>query len=442
MKPTILDKYRSMLNQYLTFRSISTDPAYFPEIKKTVEWLQQQFVQTGFAVKILQSGKTNPVVAARYEAGQAETILIYGHYDVQPADPDQGWKSDPFQLHEADKRLYGRGVVDNKGQALVHIATAFDLIERCQLAYNLVFLIEGNEESGNPDLPELLHQNRNFLKCDHVLISDGEIIGQHPTIEASLRGGANMAVKLKTAKNDLHSGIAGGAVPNAAHELGHLLAALHDSRGAVTVPGFYDDTIRPSTTALEQNMQIADPLDIAENLGVKELRLANAKDFYTQTGLYPTLQVTGLNSGYTGEGFANIVPAQAEARLNLRTVPGQNPQKIASGIENFLLNNIPNWVDIEVKIDNLHDAVTLNINTPLAQRARRTLGEVFRTEVLTGYVGGAIPIVSDLQRILKVDPLLVSLGNDDCNMHGANENFRLDLIEKGLEFSHQFFGRS
>lgn len=434
--------YKQLLSEFVRLRSISTDPAYKEEVRSTADWLQQQFMRHGFTVRIATGEGYNPVVMAHYDAGKAVTVLVYGHYDVQPAELTQGWTTDPFGLRESDGRLYGRGVVDNKGQILTHMVSVFEAIAEQALSVNVTFVVEGNEETGNPKLAEVISQHQDFLACQHILISDGEIVGDIPTLEASLRGGFNMRIRLRTAKNDLHSGLAGGAVPSASHTLTHLLSQLIDSRGQVLVPNFYEGVTQPQAVELQANRLLEKSQQPANSLGVSQLLSANDTDFYTQTGAYPTLQISGINSGYTGNGFANIVPAQAEARINVRTAPGQDSNAVATATTHYLESLVPMYAQASIEVVDPHPPVVLRTDTTAAKRVKKLLKAAYGHPPLVKRVGGAIPIVADFKQLFAVDPLLVSLGNDDCNMHGANENFRLDLVHKGLDFSRAFFRSS
>lgn len=434
----MIQRYLPFLTEFVALKSVSTDAAYDGEIAKTVTWLTALFEQHEFEVTLLTSPDCNPIVVARYDAGKPTTTLVYGHYDVQPAALEQGWESDPFELREADGRLIARGVADNKGQILTHMVAVFEHAKAGTLATNVTFMIEGNEETANPVLGGLIEAHLELLSCDNVLISDGEIMGDRPALEATLRGGSNMRVRVQTGRTDLHSGLAGGIVPNSAKVLADLLATLSDANGKVLVAGFYDGITAPSDDVRGSNAHSGADITPA-SYGVKELLSANNTDPYTQVGLYPTVQISGITSGYTGEGFANIIPAQAEARLNLRTVVGQNPTVISRAIADHLRAKAPSYASIEIEIVQAHDAVELDIETAAAKRTATLLREAYGKEVAVHYVGGAIPIVADFKRLLRCDPLLVGFANDDCNMHGANENFRIDLIEKALNFSSQWF---
>ena len=428
-----VDEFKKLLTQFVACKSISTDPAFAPEITKTVNWLKQLFTQHGFTAEILSGPSCNPVVFTEFNNCSLKTVLIYGHYDVQPADPTS-WLSDPFTLTSRNGRLWGRGVLDNKGQILIHIFTILKLIKENKLAYNIKFLVEGNEETSNPDLPGIMRKYKSRLKSDYVLVSDGEMVNNFPVLEASLRGGFNLTLKYTTGKNNLHSGIAGGAVPNAALELSRFLSTLPK------FTGLYQDVDPITPAQIANNRQLlkisADPLEV---FGVKKLLTEPDLDVYTQTGLRPTLQVTGLKSGYIDTGYANIVPATAEARINFRMVASQKPANVLDAFKKYVASHTPPYVNFDIVFSGMHNPVKLDVSRPIFTTASRLLTKVYGQTPPLKYVGGAIPFISDVKDIFGVDTLSIPLGNEDCNMHGANENFRLDLVEKGLEFSRLFF---
>ncbi len=235
------EQFQQLLKPYIGFKSVSTDKAFLPEIQKTVEWLTALFEDNGFDVIIASEGKTNPVIMATYRWHNAsETVLVYGHYDVQPADISDGWSNEPFDLTNENGKLYGRGVVDNKGQHLIHMVTTFELIKQGKLGCNVIFMLEGNEETSNPDIAKLVETYKKHLYCDSIIISDGEIVGDTPTVEASLKGGFNARVVITGAPNDLHSGLYGGAAPNPALIATHVISQLKSLDGHVNIPHFYD----------------------------------------------------------------------------------------------------------------------------------------------------------------------------------------------------------
>ena len=436
--------YKKLLAEFVKFQSVSTDPKYLPEIDKTVSWLKKLLETNGAKVEAWKGKTANPVIFAKFDIDRdLPTLLIYGHYDVQPAAKADGWKSEPFALTESKTKLISRGVVDNKGQILAHIATAIDLIKEGKLKFNLKFLIEGNEETGNDDLAGLMKKNRTKLSCDILVVSDGELTNNKPTIEVSLRGGFNCTLTYKTGKNNLHSGLAGGAVPSAAHELSKFLAKLFTSNNSVNFKDFYNDVDTPTPNQLKNNKNLVkESVNLPKLLGVKCLLTEKGIDFFTQTGLRPTIQVTGIKSGYIETGYSNIVPAEAEARLNFRLAPSQKAKNIAKSFEKFVKANTPKFVDYKLSFSGLHNPVKINVENPYLAEAEKLLKKVYRTKVNRKNVGGAIPFVGDVKEILGVDTLLIPLCNEDCNMHGTDENFDIDLAKKALEFSREFMSHT
>lgn len=438
------NSYKALLAEFVKFQSISTDPKYKSEMDKTVSWLKNLFTDSGFSVKILQGKETNRVVFASYIHDEAlPTFLIYGHYDVQPADQTDGWTANPFTMLATEKKLIARGIIDNKGQVLVHIFTAIQLIKEGKLNCNLKFLIEGNEETGNGDLAGIMAKNRDLLKCDVVIVSDGDLTNNKPTIEVSLRGGFSCTLTYQTAKGNLHSGLWGGAIPNAAYEMAKFLSKLQNPDNSVSFDGFYKGADVITKEQLKNNRNLVkDGGDIVKLAGVKRLLTEPRTDFYTQTGLKPTLQITGLKSGYIEAGYSNIVPFKAEARINVRLVTSQKPGVIARALENFVKRNTPKYVDYTLNFSGMHTPIKVDTENIYVKTAEKILTEVYGSKVNRRYVGGAIPFVGDVKSILGVDTLLVPLVNEDCNMHGTDENFEISLAQKALEFSRGFMSRT
>ncbi len=437
------DRYKQLLEPFISFESISTDPQHKDEMLKTADWLNQLFTNHGFTSEIWDRGAMNPVVYGHYQVSdpKADTVLIYGHYDVQPASTEDGWTSQPFRLVERSGRLYGRGVVDNKGQVLIHIAAVIELIETGRLTHNVIFMLEGDEETGGENMRPLLKAHRPKLTADHIIISDGDI-PYRPTIEVGLRGCFNLSIKYITASNNLHSGIFGGGVPNAAQELSKLIAGFYDADQRITLPGFYDDVDAITTAQRAASKALYKGIDrLREISGIKQTLTNRDYDYVTATGLAPSLEVTGIESGYTGSGFANIIPGEARANLNIRTVSSQNSQQLAREMVRSIKQRTPSYVEVECEIDGVADAIKLSTDTPVITHTQELLKQAYGTEALFSYCGGTMPMVEDFKAVLGADSLLVSLGNDDCNMHGVDENFDIELIKKALEFSTLFFSR-
>lgn len=434
-----MQNYRELLEQFLKFKSISTDTQYKSEMSATANWLSDKFKANDFAVEIIE-GYGNPLVLASYsKLPDAETCLIYGHYDVQPADISEGWDSDPFELAEREGRLYGRGVVDNKGQVLVHIATAFELIKEGKLKYNLKFLIEGDEESGSELLSKFIADYQQQLQADFIMVSDGEVKGDNPTLELSFRGVFNCNLEVKTSDKDLHSGLYGGSVANAGHELAKLIAKFYESDNRLAVPGIYDGADAAQKFKNENAELPFNEEEFKVLSGNQKLQTEPGIDYYTATGLLPTIQVTGVQLGYTGEGFRNSVPAKASAKINVRVAPDQDPAKVAEIFEQFITQSLPDYVDFTFEIEQSSPGVILDNENRYFEMTKEVIEEVFGKPVFKSFSGGTLPIVADFKNILGVPQVMLPLCNEDCNMHGANENYEIELLNKALEVSRKIF---
>ena len=395
-----MDTYLQYLKEFISFKSISTDSAYKKELDKTASWLEALFTQNGFEAQVI-TGYGNPIVLAHFHIDKKlPTCLIYGHYDVQPADILEGWTSDPFTLRQDGKKLYGRGVVDNKGQILIHVVSIFERIKQKKLGMNIIFMIEGGEETGGTELTRFVKENKESVSADFVLISDGEMKGNNPTIEAGLRGGFNCTLTIKTGEKDLHSGIYGGIASNAAHTLSMIINKTVDSFPL-------SSKAHPSTNR--------------------------------EVGLIPALDVTSIQAGYQGEGYRNSIPHKASAKINVRIVKSQDPHEIFSQLKEFIKTELPSTCTFEFTLDHPHNAVKLDLSNEYVKEASSILKKVYGKEPLFTYSGGAIPIVDEFNTTLKIPTLLVNLANEDCNMHGVDENFDIEFIEKGLAFSTLFF---
>lgn len=432
-----------LLQEFIELKSISTNSKYIDEINKTADWLKNQFENNKFIVQMINMKHTNPVVYAEHIISpDLETILIYGHYDVQPAEEKDGWHQDPFKLTEKNGRLIARGVVDNKGQTFIHIFTIFALIKEGKLKYNIKFLIEGNEETGNPDMEQLVKENIELLQSDYLIISDGEMIGDNPTISAGLRGGANLKITYKTANTNVHSGIFGSAIPSAALELIKLIDGMFDDAHMFKPEWFYNDVDEISQEQLANHKKIAHLADqTVANIGVKKILTEDGLDFFSQTGLRPAVTVTGFKTGYIDEGFSNIIPAYAEAKLNFRFVTKQDPRELLDKFVEYVKENTPDYVDVEVNLAEMSDAVKVNVDSDMFKKVKSLITQAYNAEPILRYVGGSIPFVSYAKTYLGKDAILIDLANEDCNMHGVDENFKIDLVEKGLLLSNKLFSK-
>ena len=439
----IVETYLKNLKNIIAFKSISTDSVYSSESEKVANALKDLFEKGGFESKILKGKTTNPYVFSYLEIDKKfKTVLIYGHYDVMPAKSDDGWVGDPFKVTLLNNRVYGRGVADNKGQFLIHVTSILDLMKSGNLGYNIKFLLEGNEETGNVEIADVIRKNKEMLTCDYIVISDGEMVQNRPTIEAGFRGGVNMTISIKTADSDVHSGLYGGSVPNAVHELSVLISKFYDKNNRVAIPGFYNGVDKPTEFELKNNKSLKFGLSKLKKLtGIRAFKCEKGMDFFTQTGLRPMLTVSGFRGGYIEEGYNNIIPGSAEAKINFRFAASQNPMEIINNFKKFVRQNIPEYAQYTITCTEFWPALKINTDTKIIGEIKKLLENSYKKKVVFSFVGGSIPVIGFFRDILKSQVISIPLANEDCNMHGVNENLRLDFVNKSLDFSRRLFSK-
>jgi acetylornithine deacetylase/succinyl-diaminopimelate desuccinylase-like protein len=439
-----INDYADQLAPFIKIKSISTDRAYKEEIQQAVAWLEAYFEKNGFTKQTYSLESNNPLVFAEYTVSpKLPTILIYGHYDVVPVTDSKMWDSDPFELFSRGDRLYGRGISDNKGQTFIHLHTISKLINTYKLAWNVKVLLEGNEETGNSELAEFIQNNGELLKSDYVLVSDGPAIKNVPTLEASLRAAYDITLTLTTGKRVMHDGLFGGAVPNAAHEAANLISKFNDANNQIQIEGMYEEVDPISKTQKELAEElIEDETEFAKEIGVKSLVKPDSMPFYTQTGLQPSLQVSGMKAGYTKQGYGGIIPHEAVIKLNLRMVQSQEPSRVIELFNKFVAEQLPNYVEYSIDYEPANQPVKIDINKPIFKHVQDLVVKAYGDRALIRYVGGSIPVVADFQHLLKTDSIVLSLGNEDSNIHGPNENMTKERIINGLKFSRLFFSTS
>jgi acetylornithine deacetylase/succinyl-diaminopimelate desuccinylase-like protein len=421
------------LCQYLRFPSVSAQPAHRADMMSCAEWLVKHGREIGLEAEVRPTAG-HPVVVAKTKRTGKPPYLVYGHYDVQPAEPFELWKSPPFEPRLEGRSLFARGACDNKGQNLAHLnAVEAYLKTNTELPCDLTFVIEGEEEVGSKHLEEFLVANRKELACRAVVISDtGMPSLQHPALTYALRGIIAFEVILHGPSRDLHSGIFGGTVDNPAMALCQMLAQLRDKNGRVNVPGFYDDVAKLSAYERKQAARI--PLTETQYrkfLGVPKLFGERGYTFVEQRSARPTIEINGLTSGYQGDGSKTIVPSWARAKLTFRLVPDQDPERIRKLVLTRLKQLCPPTVKMEVQAGHGGEPYLVSPTSPLAQAALRTLKAAFGREPILMREGGSIPIVTQFKKVLGADSLLLGLALPDDNAHSPNEKFNLDCFEKG-----------
>ncbi|MFM8358736.1 MAG: dipeptidase [Verrucomicrobiota bacterium] len=424
---------------YARFPSVSAQPQHAGDLRQAADWIADRCRSLGLETKVHPT-PGNPIVVASTpkRPGHRPRFLVYGHYDVQPPEPFELWKSPPFEPRREGRNIFARGISDNKGQHLAHLnAVEAYLRTGTELPCDLVFLIEGEEEVGSTALYEFLPAHRKELACDAVVISDNGIPSlRHPALTYALRGIAALEVRVEGPDRDLHSGIFGGAVDNPAMVLCQLLARLRDARGRVAIPGFYDDVRRLSRYERDQLSRL--PMTaprLRKFLGVPSLFGEAGFTPEEQRTSRPTCEINGLTSGYQGEGSKTIIPSWASAKLTLRLVPDQEPGRILRLVERHLRKICPRTVRLKVTPGHGGAPYLVSPTGPLAQGALRALAAGFGHEALLMREGGSIPIVSAFKKHLGAETLLLGLALPDDNPHSPNEKFSVDAYAAGMRMS-------
>jgi len=425
------------LCHYVRFRSVSAQPEHRADMTACAEWLVNHCRSLGLDAQLCPTDG-NPVVLAKTPRPKSVTrrphYLVYGHYDVQPPEPFELWKTPPFQPTIQGRSLFGRGASDNKGQNLAHLkAVEAYLKTGTPLPCDLTFVIEGEEEVGSKSLAGFLRQNRRALRCDAVVISDtGMPSPKHPALTYALRGITAFEITLRGPSRDLHSGMFGGSVENPATALCRLLAKVHDAKGRIAIPGFYDDVVPLSKYERKELARLPfNRNQYRKFLGVPELFGERGFTPVEQRAARPTFEINGLTSGYQGEGSKTIVPAWARAKITARLVPGQQPARINQLVQSFFKKHCPPTVTLELKAGHGAEAYLVSPQSPPAQAALRALRRAFGREPVLLREGGSIPIVNQFKKVLGADTLLLGLALPDDNAHSPNEKFDLDIFAQG-----------
>ena len=438
------NRFTQELCDYVRFPSISAQPEHRQDVESCATWLLQQHLQAGLEARLCPTAGQPVLISKtpRTSGVRRPHFVIYGHYDVQPPDPLALWKSPPFAPRVEGRALYGRGASDNKGQNFAHLkAVEAYLKTRTELPCDLTFVIEGEEEVGSKNLTMFLKHHLVELDCAGVVISDtGMPDVKHPALTYGLRGIAALEVKVEGPTRDLHSGIHGGTVDNPALVLCQLLAQLRDEHGRVAVPGFYAD-VKPLSAYERKQMARLPFKDTAYKKFLGVPRLFGERGFtpQEQRSGRPTLEINGLTSGYQGAGSKTIIPAWASAKLTLRLVPNQKPEKIVRLVTQRLKKLCPPTVRLKVTPGHGGEPYVCSPTGGMAQAGLRALKAAFRREPVLIREGGSIPIVNDFKRILGVDSLLLGLALPDDNAHSPNEKFNLDVFARGQLMSAQLW---
>ncbi len=431
------DTFVDQLEDLLSIPSVSTDSTYTDEVQRAAQWVAEHLRERGVHHAEVAETDGHPVVYAEHLTGDDKpTVLVYGHYDVQPPDPLDEWDTPPFDPTRRNNTLYARGACDDKGQMFMHLKALESYLESDgEPPVNLKFVIEGEEEIGSEHLAPFLRAHRDRLDADVVLISDTSMFSEDvPSITYGLRGLAYAEVTLQGPDRDLHSGVYGGAVENPANALAALIADLHDDEHRITIPGFYEN-VRPLTDA-ERETYAELPFDEdgwADAVGVDAVRTEGGYSVLECLSARPTLDVNGLWGGYTGEGAKTVLPAKAHAKISMRLVPEQTPGEIYDKLEAHLEAQVPDTMTMTFR--RLHGGrpVLVDRTSPAMQAAQTAMGEVMGTEPTFVRHGGSIPIVADFKDLLGLDSVLMGFGLDTDAIHSPNEHFGLDRFRAGIQ---------
>lgn len=430
-------RYLNELTAYLAAPSISSDPEHKGDVARCAEMTAQMMRDAGLTdVRVAPTAGHPVVVGSWLGAPRRPTVLVYGHYDVQPVDPLNLWEKPPFEAFIKNDRIVARGSADDKGQVFMHLKAVEAALKReGMLPVNVKFVIEGEEEIGSPNLPKFLADNAGELKADVVVISDSQMWAEGlPAITYGLRGLTYLEIEVTGPNRDLHSGSYGGAVANPAEILARMLAAVKNDQGRIQIPGFYDRV--GELDRAERAVMAQVPFDEAEykrELGVAELWGEVSYSPVERTWVRPTFEINGMWGGFIGVGAKTVLPAKATAKVSMRLVPDQDPDDIAARVESYFQKIAPR--SVSVKVTRFHGGrpVVAPLDTPFVAAATRALKDSFGREPLFIREGGSIPIVADFKQILGLDTLLIGFALPDNRAHSPNENFHLPTMFTGIE---------
>jgi len=430
----------TLLKEFLAIPSVSAKPDHASEVRRCANWVADQCKAAALETSVMETGGHPAVVAKNKHVPGRPTILLYGHYDVQPPEPLELWKSPPFEPtvrkddhgHEA---IFARGAADDKGQVLLHLEAITAWQAHGGVPVNLTLLIEGEEEVGSDNLYAFVDKYAEDLRADLCVISDTGMLDRHtPSITSGLRGLVYEEIILTGPNHDLHSGSYGGAVPNVANILCQIIAAFHDTQGRVTIPGFYDD-VQPITKEEKKQMDQL-PFDEAHWLADLKIPFSSGEANFSileRTSTRPTLDVNGLTAGYQGEGAKTVIASIASAKVSMRLVPVQDPTNVRQNFEAFVRARVPGNVKLELRNFGEATAVITPIDSAAAKIGALALEQVFAKPPVFIRGGGTIPVVSAFKQYLGIDTLMIGFGLPDDRVHSPNEKFDLMCFHKGTQ---------
>jgi acetylornithine deacetylase/succinyl-diaminopimelate desuccinylase-like protein len=435
-------RFLGELKDFIRFPSVSGQPRHADDLKRCAAWLAEHLISLGMKRTRVVSTQGPPIVCADSDhAAGRPTVLIYGHYDVQPADPIKEWRTPPFEPVVRDNYIYGRGSCDDKGQMFTHVkALEAYLRTQTSLPVNVKCIFEGEEEIGSPNLLPFIRHNARAFRADVAVMSDAQMLGRdRPAITYALRGGLSLELEIRGAKSDLHSGNFGGALRNPLQVVCEVVAKLHDNRGRIAIPGFYD-RVRAWPKAERDYMARVGPTDdqLLANAGARNGWGEAGFSLYERTTIRPSLTVTGISGGYSGPGVKAVIPSRAIAKLNFRLAPEQRPDEIEQLVRRQVARLIRPQTDFTIRTISKAEAAVMDRKHPAMRAAALAYYEGFGVSPVFLRLGGTIPVVSMLQRVLGIPTVLMGFASPDDQLHGPNEKFYLPTFYNGIATSIRF----
>ncbi len=435
-------RFLDELLDLLRIPSVSADSKFKGDVRKAAKFVRESLEKAGADVAEIHETKGHPIVyGEKIVDASKPTVLIYGHYDVQPADPYELWTSPPFEPVIKDEKIYARGSADDKGQFFMHVKAFEAMMATNSLPCNVKFMIEGEEEVGSDNLGNFVAENREKLKADVILISDTAMIANDvPSIDTGLRGLSYVEVEVTGPNRDLHSGVYGGAVANPINALAKMIASLHDENGHITIPNFYDDVIELS--AEERAMLEAAPFELEEyksDLAIEDVQGEAGYTTRERASIRPTLDCNGIWGGYIGEGAKTVLPSKAYAKISMRLVPNQDWNKITELFSKHFLSIAPKSVTVTVTPHHGGQPYLTPLESAAYKAAEAALAESFGKKPVPTRGGGSIPIVALFEKELGLKTVLMGFGLDSDSIHSPNEHYGLFNFYKGIETIPLFF---
>jgi acetylornithine deacetylase/succinyl-diaminopimelate desuccinylase-like protein len=430
------DAHLDQLKSFLSLESISSDSTHREDMKKTAQWTANALTEAGLEnVKVMET-KGLPVVYGDWLHAEGKpTVLIYGHYDVQPVDPIHLWETPPFEPTIRDGKIFARGASDDKGQVFMHIKVLEAVLKSDgALPVNVKVIFEGEEEIGSPSLDAFVEEQQALLKSDVLLVSDTPMLEKgKPSVVYGLRGLCGMQIDLKGPNSDLHSGLYGGAVQNTVHALVELLASLHNEKGQITVDGFYDKVRELTAEEIATFNELSNDEALKKQLNVEALFGEEGFSTTARQWARPTLEINGVYGGFQGEGIKTVIPNEAHAKISCRLVPDQEPKDLAEKIETHLKKHLPPGVVLTLQMFDQAKPFLTPYDHPAIQAAGVALEKAYGHPVTYTRMGGSIPVVETFNTLLNLPAVLMGFGLNEENFHAPNEHFHLENFDKGME---------